>query len=565
MIADLKENRENAAKLRKFSRNGFGKPRAEEDQPGLLKAIVDIVSVGAAADGGRQSERLISCLTLDDLVAELANIGYDLSRSATYLRLQPRRSDTTEGRRHVVTVPIKLSRSENNFRRHHQDAHFASATIRYLKDIAVLLGPKTSFVLSQDDKARVPLGLAAANKQSPILMHLNYRVRLPDHDWVVATGHKLVPSIYAALDVGKEHVGYSGPTFITIRSGKHDTSTADTHSADFVDLASLPLFKSAMKNESDVKPVVIVLVDGGPDENPRYAKTIEAAIGHFKRFDFDALFIACHAPGHSAFNPVERRMAPLSHAMAGLILRHETYGSHLDERRRTIDPQLERENFAAAGQVLANIWSSTKIDGYEVLAKYVDPPSERPTRRQMSESSLSEEEWMAKHVRQSQYCLQVVKCHDRSCCSPLRSLYLKLFPDRFIPPPIRYIKTEIGPEVASVEGNVGEFGTLAQRVLYKVLDPETKYPTIPFDLYCPSVQDKLAHRFCSDCGQYFSTVSAKKTHRKLHKIIYSSAKATEINIAAEEEEDDEVEESNENVDLNQSIYVIKDMNYWLNM
>ena len=120
--------------------------------------------------------------------------------------------------------------------------------------------------------------------------------------------------------------------------------------------------------------------------------------------------------------------------------------------------------------------------------------------------------------------------------------------------------------MASVEGNVGELGTLAQRVLYKVLDPKTKYPTIPFDLYCPSVQDKLAHRFCSDCGQYFSTVSAKKTHRKVHKNTSSSAKVTEINIAAEEEEeDDEVEESNENVDLNQSIYVIKDMNYWLNM
>ena len=31
------------------------------------------------------------------------------------------------------------------------------------------------FLLSQDDKARVPLGTTAANKQAPIMMHLEYR------------------------------------------------------------------------------------------------------------------------------------------------------------------------------------------------------------------------------------------------------------------------------------------------------------------------------------------------------------------------------------------------------
>lgn len=47
--------------------------------------------------------------------------------------------------------------------------------------------------LSQDDKARVVIGLAAANKQAPILMHVEYKVSLPDHDWVVAQRHKLIP------------------------------------------------------------------------------------------------------------------------------------------------------------------------------------------------------------------------------------------------------------------------------------------------------------------------------------------------------------------------------------
>lgn len=38
------------------------------------------------------------------------------------------------------------------------------------------------------------------------------------------------------------------------------------------------------------KPVFIV-VDGGPDENPRFMKTISVAIHNFKIMNFDALFV----------------------------------------------------------------------------------------------------------------------------------------------------------------------------------------------------------------------------------------------------------------------------------
>ena len=66
-----------------------------------------------------------------------------------------------------------------------------------LEHIASLLGPKDCFFFSQDDKAKVNIWLVAANKQSPIVMHLDYRIKLPDHDFVIAAGHKLIPSIYA--------------------------------------------------------------------------------------------------------------------------------------------------------------------------------------------------------------------------------------------------------------------------------------------------------------------------------------------------------------------------------
>ena len=84
-----------------------------------------------------------------------------------------------------------------------------------MKELDLLFGPVAVRYYSIDDKARVPLGLAAANEQSPLLMCLEYKVRLPDHDFVVARRHKLIPSVIAECEVlpnGK--ISYSGKTFI---------------------------------------------------------------------------------------------------------------------------------------------------------------------------------------------------------------------------------------------------------------------------------------------------------------------------------------------------------------
>jgi len=59
-------------------------------------------------------------------------------------------------------------------------------------------------------------------------------------------------------------------------------------------------------------------------------KTLIAAYKTYKDRNLDALFTACHAPGHSAYNAVERRMDPLSHDLSGLILSHDHFGSPLD-------------------------------------------------------------------------------------------------------------------------------------------------------------------------------------------------------------------------------------------
>ncbi|CAF4972840.1 unnamed protein product [Rotaria sp. Silwood1] len=96
----------------------------------------------------------------------------------------------------------------------------------------------------------------------------------------------------------------TGPTFAAIRSGKHDHSSALGHAKDSDTMVQLPEFEKAALIDGILKPVVIISVDGGPDENPRYPKTIQAATILFKKYNLDALFMVMNAPGRSTFNEV---------------------------------------------------------------------------------------------------------------------------------------------------------------------------------------------------------------------------------------------------------------------
>ncbi|CAF1516241.1 unnamed protein product [Rotaria sordida] len=179
-----------------------GQPRLEDR--GQNKVIIEIASRGAAADPTRSSNLITPCITPDDLTERLKLRGFLLSRSATYLRLLSRRSHSTEGKRHVQTVPVKLISSSNDEHKKHEDQYFSTNTINHLKTLAGTFGSDAVFFLSQDDKARVPIGLPAARKQAPLLMHLEYKISIPDHDFVVALGHKLIPSVYAACVINEK-------------------------------------------------------------------------------------------------------------------------------------------------------------------------------------------------------------------------------------------------------------------------------------------------------------------------------------------------------------------------
>ena len=347
-------------------------------------------------------------------------------------------------------------------------------------------------------------------------MSMEYRVQLPDHDWVVTAKNKLIPSVYAGIKIvdkypigQPEAVSYSGPTYVAVRSGKHCSSTAKTHGEDFERLLDLEGFQPILKTTSgEVKPVVVVTVDGGPDESPRNRSVIEEAVQKFKDHNLDFFVAVTNAPGRSAFNRAERRMAPLGKMMSGLILPHDHYGSHLDSQRRTIDSELELKNFEYAGEALASVWSSLVIDGESVTAEYIHP-SETP--KNYDECSSPGSAWYARHVRESQYLLQISKCLDTECCSKPRSKLRMILPDGFLPPPLLLAG---GLEAAKQCAKDCHFSSLFVQLVANVEYPSHDYQELPYDFYCPSTYDHLKDRCCNICGLYFATQVAKKAHKR---------------------------------------------------
>ncbi|CAF3323023.1 unnamed protein product [Rotaria socialis] len=573
------KNPELALELNKIYRPIIGRPPIEEECPDLLQIIEEIAKVGGAADDNRRSQTIRPCLTLDDLREKIKERGYDIKRSTLYYRLLPHRSNSIDGKKHVRTVPVRLRKAQNDEHSKHEDGHFATATIRYIKDLAGIFGNEVVFFLSQDDKCKVPIGLPAAKIQAPMLMHLDYRVRLPDHDWTVAPRHQLTPSVYAACMMSDNNdVGYSGPTYIAIRSAKHDRSDANSHTCDFDRLVGLKEFeKSARDYTGQVKPIVIITVDGGPDENPRFPKTLVAAIRKFRKYNLDALFVLTHAPGQSAYNVVERRMAPLSHDLAGLILPHDHFGTHLNDSGVTVNPELERINFKKAGEVLAEVWCGSVIDEYPVVAEYIDPPAstqeelrsidvnlivnnllDRVCEEEEAEEAIErrirqtdeyyqdrvraprftadgdllrdppkydiDEYWSATHVLQTQYTIQIIRCNSISCCGPWRSNYIQIFPHRFLPAPIPFERTPRGIAMAERDYQKGVFyGSLIQRIQFHgVVMQHTQNDILPFDYCCASARKELKKRVCPICKQYIPSAYRMKNHYKIHQQQYAS-------------------------------------------
>ena len=259
--------------------------------------------------------------------------------------------------------------------------------------------------------------------------------------------------------------------------------------------------------------------DGGPDENARYPKVIEEAINVFLEYDLDMYIIVITPRGYSAYNPCERRMAPLSHDICGLVLDHEHFGSHIGPSGKIVDEELEKKNFFHAMNVLASIWSKTVIDKHAVYAEAIPIPDGNATSR-VPREEVTNQLWRSQHIMSSKYMLQVVKCTDASCCKPFRfPQFRKILPNRFLPYPRVFEHTEFGINALPPKDPIPsdrhfcKLSVLLLQDTHPVLNQTKLRQPYPFDLYCPSVlMADLEKRQCRICGMNFPTVVGQTNH-----------------------------------------------------
>ena len=95
--------------VKNIGRDEPGRPPLEETYENLHQDILHIATIGAAASDRRREDLFRSVKTLSDLHHALQEMGYQLSRSALYMRLLPKSASSNEGKRHVRTVPVRYT------------------------------------------------------------------------------------------------------------------------------------------------------------------------------------------------------------------------------------------------------------------------------------------------------------------------------------------------------------------------------------------------------------------------------------------------------------------------
>ena len=276
-------------------------------------------------------------------------------------------------------------------------------------------------------------------------------------------------------------------------------------------IRELQEFERSFKNSKNAeKPVMIVTADGDHMKTLGMKKQFHVRLNILTLTTW-MVFLVTNAPGRSTFNGVQRRIAPLIKELGGVLLEHEHFGAHLDDKGNTIDSQFELKIFEHAGRILSEIISGMVINGYPVIVEYIGDKASEIVK-------YVNEKWRSSHVRSSQYLLQIVKCNNITCCTPFMSSYKNVVKDRFLPPQFAMPRSLHNGFTWTRSDKTSQYLSLHKTIAMSGVIPtfaQRKYPLgIPYDSFNPAVKDDFKNRMCSICGMHFGTIKMISIHRQ---------------------------------------------------
>ncbi|GBB88013.1 hypothetical protein RclHR1_14510010 [Rhizophagus clarus] len=320
-----------------------GRPSFLIKNPDLLEKMHASVEFGAA-DYKRRKE-IIKVRTIKHFREKMnEDYGIYMAKSTLQNYMQPKHPGSKEAQRHHHPAQIHFAVVRRDEMNSHIDEHYCLASVKGVKSFATAF-PQDVLIISQDDKAKVPLGMAAVGRTFKTIQTTNELVSVPDHDFPKVVKYKLVLSVYLLINPSDTNDSLrSGKVRIFICPEYFLSTSCETHMVDLMSITKEENFREFTHNGDS-------------------------------KLDLDYLTVRTHAPGQSAYNPVERSMASLSGKLAGIELNAFTYGNHLGsvEGKITItDRDLGRNNFRHAGERLCELWSWDNINGHPVITTYVE-------------------------------------------------------------------------------------------------------------------------------------------------------------------------------------------------
>ncbi|CAJ0641515.1 2201_t:CDS:1 [Entrophospora sp. SA101] len=348
-----------------------GRPPLLFQHPDLHDHIHDSVEFGSADE--KRRKEVVKVRIIKNLHKNLEE-KYNVYMARTTLNnyLLPHQSNSIAARAHHHPAWVAVARVSCAETRDHPNGHYCLASVKCAKQFATVFADM-SVVISQDDKAKIGLGVPAVGRTFHTLQSVHEPACVADHDFPVGSGQKLVPSVYLMIKPNESNDELqTGQLAIFVRRQWSLGMSSHTHMQDLKSLTLDPQYDDVLKTNGEIRPIWVLLVDGGPDENPRHLKNIKTYCQLFRKFDLDYLTVRTHTPGQSKYNPVERGIATLSGKLAGITLPIHHYGTHLNTQGKVINPDLALQNFRYAGEALCNIWHHDLIFGKSVDVWYVE-------------------------------------------------------------------------------------------------------------------------------------------------------------------------------------------------
>ena len=364
------------------------------------------------------------------------------SESTVLFAFVPNNSHKSSAKFYKSKVNLKFKVQTIQLRNSHVDEHYALAQFKYMREFAVKFRDRCTF-LSVDDKSKIDYGepqlaMSSGVRGKKAIAPANTILGALDHD--VNSKGSLTPSVCLDVDIPETLDSfYRGKVTVILKDAVFQPSNPFRH--------AIELLQNVLNN--DVKPMLIMYSDGGPDHMLKWGRVKLSLIALFLRLNIDMLIAGRTAPNHSWANIVERIMSILNIAYQNCALSRVECSSEKEQLLRScggmtairekalnnpeirqawlqsVTPMIDllnerHERMALKGESIKSGRAATD-DDVESLKTYVitkiDPEIEKG--KYLAKDLCKKESYQA--WIKSEYSFQIKTCEDSLCCEPKKS------------------------------------------------------------------------------------------------------------------------------------------------